>query len=609
MEFILGCNYWASNAGTEMWRDWDPAAIEKDLASLSSYGVTHLRVFPNWRDFQPVKAMYSCGGDIAEYQMENETLPTNPYFLDDEMMDRFAVFCDLCDKYQIKLIVGLLTGWMSGRLYIPSALNGKNLFTDSTAVLFEVRFIQGFVTAFKDRECIYAWDLGNECNCLGSCPGSSAAAVWTATIANTIRAADPTRQVVSGMHGLKVKDGIFTISNQGEFTDILTTHPYPVFVAHAAKDEIASYRTTMHATSETKFYSDISGKPGLVEELGTLGPQVCSNEVAADFLRCNMFSNLANNAMGVMWWCANEQTNLTFAPYEWNCCEVELGMLDKNGEAKPVLKEMKKFSEFLKKMEKPLPKATEDAVCILTANQDQWGIAYMSYALAKQVGANLRFAYSDFGIPEAKVYMLPSVSWVHRRDLDDLKKRVYEGADLYISLGSAYLSEFNEFAGIKFEDSRMSGDGGEVTLGEDKIPYARGRVFHFSATTAKVLGANQDNEPMITECKYGKGRLFFVNFPLEHNMLQEVGAFDKGRCQVYKEFFKDVLAAKPVTKNNDYVALTIHEGEDKTYCVAVNHSPKAQSPEFKFNGVEVDEVIYGNVKEIAPFDAVVFTVK
>ena len=30
MQFILGCNYWASNAGTEMWVNWNEEAIEKE---------------------------------------------------------------------------------------------------------------------------------------------------------------------------------------------------------------------------------------------------------------------------------------------------------------------------------------------------------------------------------------------------------------------------------------------------------------------------------------------------------------------------------------------------------------------------------------------------
>jgi ABC-type transporter Mla maintaining outer membrane lipid asymmetry ATPase subunit MlaF len=36
MDFILGCNYWASNAGTEMWTNWDENAVRKDIKTLQT---------------------------------------------------------------------------------------------------------------------------------------------------------------------------------------------------------------------------------------------------------------------------------------------------------------------------------------------------------------------------------------------------------------------------------------------------------------------------------------------------------------------------------------------------------------------------------------------
>ncbi len=35
-EFIIGCNYWASNAGTEMWNDWNEKIIEEDFKKLKN---------------------------------------------------------------------------------------------------------------------------------------------------------------------------------------------------------------------------------------------------------------------------------------------------------------------------------------------------------------------------------------------------------------------------------------------------------------------------------------------------------------------------------------------------------------------------------------------
>ncbi|MBK8881096.1 MAG: hypothetical protein IPN67_01550 [Bacteroidales bacterium] len=60
--FSVGCNYWASHAGTHMWRDWRPEIIEQDFKLLSENGIRVLRVFPLWPDFQPICQIYSSGG-------------------------------------------------------------------------------------------------------------------------------------------------------------------------------------------------------------------------------------------------------------------------------------------------------------------------------------------------------------------------------------------------------------------------------------------------------------------------------------------------------------------------------------------------------------------
>lgn len=83
IEFILGCNYWASDSGTEMWKTFNVSAIKKDLSILSEYGVKHIRVFPNWRDFQPVMPLHGGCMSLYGYCMEGDKAKTNPYYLDD----------------------------------------------------------------------------------------------------------------------------------------------------------------------------------------------------------------------------------------------------------------------------------------------------------------------------------------------------------------------------------------------------------------------------------------------------------------------------------------------------------------------------------------------
>lgn len=187
-----------------MWRDFDIECIDKDVKILNEYGVKHMRVFPNWRDFQPVEPVFGGGGVLLGYTIKEQPMPDNPYYLDTEMLDKFSLFLDVCKKYNIKVIVGLITGWMSGRLFVPPALYGKNVISSLTAQYFEQLFIKGFIERFIDREEIYAWDLGNECNCAGGAENRWEIASWVAMMTNAIKAADSSRPVISGMHDLYV---------------------------------------------------------------------------------------------------------------------------------------------------------------------------------------------------------------------------------------------------------------------------------------------------------------------------------------------------------------------------------------------------------------------
>lgn len=607
-EYMIGCNYWASNAGTEMWRNFDKAAIRDDLRILSEHGIEYMRVFPNWRDFQPVIPVYTPG--YSEYILDGDVRPTNPYYLDEKMIDEFLLFCDICEEYGIKLVVGLLTGWMSGRLFLPPVLYGKDIYNDPEALMLESYFVKGFVNAAKDKPAIYAWDLGNECNCINGCKDRFTAASWTAFISNAIRAQDATRPIFSGMHTIAARDNgkIWTIEDQGEFCDMLTTHPYPYFVEHVFLDNYVSLRTTMHASCETKYYSDLGGIPCLMEEIGTLGPITCDNEYAAKFARLNFFSGWANGSRGMMWWCANDQDELRTIPYTRSTCETELGMITSKREPKPVLKEFKKFSDFIHNVDFTLPSANEDAVCVLTRGQDQWGVAYMSYILAKQAGMNLRFAFIDDEIPKANVYMMPSIKGGNMpfEQWDIIMKRVEEGAKLYISAGESFIRDFEKTFGCNIRMSERRNDSGTIELNGNNIDYSREVVYYLEPTRAEVIAADDKGNPAITKAAYGSGQVYFVNFPLEEKLINESYAFDNGKHEIYAEIFKDIISSHAVVCNNSNLALTLHEADCALYCIIVNHSEECQETNLTVkDGYRLAEIIYGDDKVIGGYDAAV----
>lgn len=591
-----------------MWKNWDEEQVERDMKDLSEYGVKYLRVFPNWKDFQPVMPVYGGEGRIKEYMLEGCREPENPWYLDEVMLDRFGKFCTVAEKYGMKLIVGLITGWMSGRLFIPSALNGKNLCTDPVALKFELLMVRGIVSRFRNRDVIYAWNLGNECNCMSKVNTREEAMVWTAAVSNAIRAADPDRPVISGMHSLNVDRDAWRITDQADWNDILTTHPYAYFVPYCRNDPIDSIRTLMHGTCETMLYASVGKKPCLVEELGTLGPNICNDDISGSFMRLNLISNWANGSAGLLWWCAHEQLNLETPPYNWFMLERELGMLDINRRPKPILKEMKKFSDWLGTVDFELEAPVKDALILLTKEQDCWATAFMSFILGKQAGVTLDFLAPNLDIPDSAVYFMPSVHSgcpLYARYYNQLLDKVYNGAVLYVSNGDAFFNKREEVFGASVISSEDTYDSGTFTFNGSVIPYERYCKVGIEPTTALVLANDGNGKPIFTVNNFGKGKIYYLNFPLEDMLSRQNHAFDGGAYKIYEYVLKELLEKKTVRKLNSKVGVT----ENGSIATVINYSNEpVKTGLYLQNGKRIGRVFRGNPDYLEPCDGAVFEI-
>lgn len=612
-DYVLGVNYWASHAGVNMWREWKPDVVERDMAVLKENGVRILRVFPNWRDFQPVKPAFGGGHQFKEYRMKGDEYPSNPYYLDETMMEHFGDFCRIAGRLGMKLIVGLITGWMSGRLFVPPALYDKNIFTDPAALFFQQLFLKGFVSRMKNQESIYAWDLGNECNCMDEAHNREEAYSWTSVIVNAIKAVDSARPVISGMHSLET-EGVWNIQDQGEITDILTTHPYPLWVEHCQIAPLDDFRTLLHATAQTQYYATVGKKPCLVEEIGSMGPMVCNEEIEAGFLKVNLWSNWANGAVGLLWWCANEQSLLTAPPYDWNMCERELGMLDVQMQPKPSLLQMKEFSKQLEEMSIKLPYRQTDAVCILSQGQSHWGIAYMSYILAKQAGLTMDFRYCGQELPDSRLYFLPSVcmSNMSKKSYDHLKNKVFkEGATLYISVKDGFFTEFEELTGFRVVRSRRAWKSGTVNWEKADLPYDKPYQIELSAKSAEVLLTDEEGKPLFGMAQYGAGKVYFLNFPMEDMLITKENGFMLAYHKFYDMAAREILSDKGIRRDNSYIGITLHKGEEADYAVLVNYTAREQDPAVRINEKYYSQVrmLHGDRNAIEPFGALVMELK
>lgn len=615
--FLLGCNYWDSKSGVDMWKNWDENVIKEDLSALEACGVCHLRVFPNWRDFQPIKRLNVAGSRLGEYVVgENEEyLESNPYGLDYTMIAHFRRFAEIAKKHNMTLTVSIVTGFMSGKMFIPPALFGKHLLTDPEALMWTNKFVTGIVNELSDIDNIVAWDLGNECNNLSEGQSREETYTWAALVRNAILAVDKSRPVISGMHGLNAtEDGIWRIEDQGELCDVLTTHPYPIFI-DSAYEPLNRMRCTIVGTAQSEYYSGIGKKPCMVQEQGSFTQTNANEEMASEFLRVNALSAWANNLTGYLWWCGMDHILLRNSPYSWCPMERPLGLVYTNKTPKPVGREMKKFKTLLDKLP-PLPPKDTEAVCVLTRTKSpshEFENAIGSYILAKEAGFNITIEKTETKLPEAGTYILPGVkgfNYIYARTWDFLLKQVYDnGSTLFITNDGGEFADFEEVFGLR-SNGLVPGKPHTAKFGFGEIEYKNNRDLLARSIGAEVLATNENGDVVFSRNNYGKGVVFLLNIPIEQYAFSLAEGFNPEMSydfyKIYKEFSKNLTENYIIKTDNPYIGITQSKNEDGSYIVtAINYSDKDIEPHFTIkNGYKTD-IVYGSLDKIGKCDAVI----
>ena len=626
-EFFIGCNYWAKNAGMYMWSQWRPDVVERELAELAKNGVTVMRVFPLWSDFQPLTGDCHAGGSYRSFLQSNGPLQ-NWAGVDEEMMRRFRFFCDVAKKNNIHLIVGIVTGWMSGRQFVPAVFEEKNVLADPDAVMWATRFVKYFVTEMKDHPAIAAWDYGNECNCMGAgTAGQAGFYNWMDHIGMAIRLSDPSRPVVSGMHGLSTSESSPTpIRLNGEISDILCTHPYAFYVPGCGKEAFNTMRTELHPTAESLLYRDLGGKPCFIEEIGNLGTSCVSDERTAAGMRCTMFSAWANDLKGCLWWCNSDQEVLDFPPYTLTPCERELGMLRQDYTPKPVMREMQAFQEFRASLPfRKLPPRRTDSVIVVSEKSAGWIPGFGAYLLARQAGLDPVFAGAEHELPDAKLYIVcssesdQSYTW-------PAQKRIYAKAKggatvLILYCGDSRFTLLREHAGVKIDFCSRAACERRFAL----AAYPDRELYTWAKSTCRLLPAEAEvlattavGEPMFTRCALGEGQVLLFNAPIDRLAVDRADALTGKWIQPYYLPFREtarLAGVRHVVEKGDcpWVALTEHPSADgSTIVMAINYEPRAMECPVKFNGA-LGRVWRGDVRTdkivLPPNEAALFEVK
>ena len=619
-KFYIGANYWASHNSIRMWDDWSAETVDSDFKKLSEHGIRTLRMFITWDVFQPLRAIMA-NQTLYEYRMMPGEIPlpdtdAGRAGVSEEACRHFEEFCRIADKYDIKLIVGLLTGHMSFRYFCPEAFVGKNPLADPSVMKWEMRFIRYFVKRFRDEPSIAAWDLGNECSQLaGVLPDQGY--VWTQTITSAIRESDPTRPVVSGYAAHPLDHEAFNLRDTAEIVDITTTHPYQIFCSTSI-DPLNSMRAEIDPAMRATLYETMGGKPAFVEEVGSIGYTNNSEKTEAEFLKTMLWSTWAQGNRGCFWWCAFDQGQFDYAPYDWNNYGSDYGFFRADGSAKPIAMVTKEFDGFLRNFEyAELPRHTEEAVCIVPREvNNPLKLFNSTFILAKQTNLDLRFAHAEEKLPDAKLYIMPSVYsgkpiFLHR--LNELLEKVREGASLYFSLGDTLFRRLPELTGLTVAARER---GGQEKITMDGETFTLGGNFRYDiesvADTCEVLATGEDGRPVFVKNAYGKGFIYFLTIPMEWQIADRAGIFKSESCTPYYKFYEKFAADaddRAVKSTNPCVLTTEHVlSDNKRLVIAINYSDadKPFAPELR-EGWKLTRKLFGG-ETIKAHDAVIIEV-
>lgn len=599
--FFAGINYWESVHATKMWKEYDEKIIEEDFKVMKKYGITHLRVFPLWSDFQPLYALYA-NNSLApyEYCFENDTpLPDTEAGragVSEEMCRKFENFCHLAEKHGLRLIVGLITGHMSFRIFSPPAFEGKNFTSDPAALKWQVRFVKYFVSRFKNQKSIIAWDIGNETSVMANLPGADADTfyLYTALIANTAKSVDNSRPVISGNAGYSIASGAANMKDMGEICDIDTTHPYNIF--NTSTDPINTLMPILDIPFRCRIGGDIAKIPTFVQEFGSIGYTNCSKKSEADFYRNVYLSCLAHGCGGIMWWCAFDQGQIDFAPYNWNNIGSDYGFFDKDRNPKPIAKENLRLQKKMKSLiSKSLPPCKTCGTILIerdgSDHTKKINLLRSTYFLSKRAGLDMNFSYVLDKIEYSPLYILPSVTSnqaITKKKADELLAHVKSGAVLYMSIDNALFRQMNEIFGVEIETRMTVSREHCVNLNGHILPIKSGSELKASALDSSVIACDENSNPVFFRKKYGKGKIFLFTLPIEKYLAEKQGAFyledEPDYSEIYKLLAKEAKIKRYVDIKSDFVIATEHDINDKeAYIFAINYSPSGKTCDIKVN--------------------------
>ena len=359
--FVLGVNYQPRRKALYWWQEFDAGEVREDFALIRELGLTTVRVFLMWDDFQPT-----------------------PEDVSPQALAALRTVADSAAALGLGLDVTFFVGHASGPNWPPRWLLGapaaptdrpmvsggqivksayRNPYSDRQALSAERVLITRVVTELRDHPGIWMWNLGSEPDLFAGPVDHRAGRAWVRDLVTLIHSLDPSHPVTCGLHMASLHyDNGLRVDEVFAETDIAVMHSYPMNTDWARgplDPDLVPYTCAV--------VEALCGKPVLMEEWGgcTTPPGtpsevwrwegyagrpmeqfMASEDDMAAYVEAVLPRLVAVGATGAMLWCfADASPDLWERPpyRDWRH-ERFFGLVRPDGSLKPHAEALRRFA-------------------------------------------------------------------------------------------------------------------------------------------------------------------------------------------------------------------------------------------------------------------------
>ena len=361
--FLLGVNYWPRRKAMYWWKNFDLDEVHEEFAIIRDLGLTLVRIFLLWEDFQPA-----------------------PDTITPQALDNLQAVADIAAEIGLRLNVTFFTGHMSGPNWIPGWMllpdqpmpshvnqvvsNNKvvncgyrNPFSDPVMMDAEELLLRNVVPRLAGHPGLGLWNLGNEPDLVAWPPDAPTGREWVRRMTGVIRSLDAATPITCGMHTPSLVQEIgFHVNDVFNEVDVAVMHGYPMYAEGWAAGPLDPW----FVPGLCALTSALCGKPTLAEEFGgcTEAPGkpskvwewiaygkprkqfMASEEDFAAYIEQVLHNLIEVGSTGAVLWCFADYAEDLWdkPPCKESIHERFFGLVRPNGSIKPHAEVLKKFA-------------------------------------------------------------------------------------------------------------------------------------------------------------------------------------------------------------------------------------------------------------------------